>query len=111
MATSCGPESCGPGCGWGWCCSGWRKACSPTARWPKGRRCMSTIELRPAFRRRIRTVTRQIWSLHVGHGIARTVVVAAALLAAVAAADYFFELPWLARAALAAVCVAAVAVL
>jgi hypothetical protein len=72
---------------------------------------MSTIELRPAFRQRFRAVTRQIWSLHVGRGVARTVVAAVALLAAVAAVDYFFELSWPIRAGLAAVCLAVVAVL
>jgi hypothetical protein len=72
---------------------------------------MSTTELRPAFRRRFRAVTRQIWSLHVGRGVARTAVAAAALVAAATAADYFFELSWPARAGLAAVCTAVVAVL
>ncbi len=72
---------------------------------------MSTIELRPAFRQRIRTVTRQIWSLHVGHGVARTAAASAALLAAAAAVDYLFELSWPARAGLTAVCTAIVAVL
>jgi hypothetical protein len=72
---------------------------------------MSTTELRPAFRQRFRAVTRQIWSLHVGRGLARIAVVAAALLAAAAAADYFFELSWLARAGLLAACTAVVAVL
>jgi hypothetical protein len=61
---------------------------------------MSTTELRPAFRRRFRAVTRQIWSLHVGRGVARTAVVAAALLAAFALVDYFFELSWPVRAGL-----------
>ena len=72
---------------------------------------MSTIELRPAFRQRFRAVTRQIWSLHVGGGVARTVVAAAALLAAVAAADYVFELPWPVRAAELAAGIAVLAVL
>ncbi len=64
---------------------------------------MSTItELRPAFRQRFRTVTWQIWSLHVCRGIAQTVVAVAALLAVSAVVDYIFELPWLARAASAA---------
>ena len=76
-----------------------------------GRRSMSATELRPAFRRRFRAVTRQIWSLHVGRGVARTVLVAAALLAAAAAADYFFELSWPVRAGLLAVGAAVVAVL
>src|SRR5262249_58956240 len=44
-------------------------------------------------------------------GGARTAVVAAALVALVAAVDYVFELPWLARAGLLAVGVAVVAVL
>src|SRR5262245_7216110 len=61
---------------------------------------MPATELRPAFRQRFRAVTRQIWSLHVGRGIARTTVAAAALLAALAAVDYFFELSWSARAGL-----------
>ena len=61
---------------------------------------MSATELRPAFRQRFRAVTRQIWSLHVGRGIARTAMVSVALLAAVAAVDYIFELPWSARAGL-----------
>jgi Domain of unknown function (DUF4175) len=72
---------------------------------------MSATELRPAFRQRFRAVTRQIWSLHVGRGIARTAVVAVALLAAVAAVDYIFELPWPARAGLLAACIVVVAAL
>jgi hypothetical protein len=72
---------------------------------------MSTIELRPAFRRRFRAVTRQIWSLHVGRGIARTAAVVAVLLAVVATVDYFFELSWPARAGLLALCTALVSVL
>jgi hypothetical protein len=72
---------------------------------------MSVTELRPVFRQRFRAVTRQIWSLHVGRGVARTAVVAAALLAASAAVDYFFELAWPVRAGLLAVCTAVVAVL
>jgi hypothetical protein len=72
---------------------------------------MSVTELRPAFRQRFRAVTRQIWSLHVGRGLSRTAVAAAAMLAAAAAVDYLFELPWLARAGLAAACIVAVAVL
>jgi hypothetical protein len=72
---------------------------------------MSTIELRPAFRQRFRAVTRQIWLLHVGRGVAQTAVMAAALLAVAAVVDYIFELPWLARAGLAAVCIAIVTVL
>src|SRR5436309_990008 len=72
---------------------------------------MSATELRPAFRQRFRAVTRQIWSLHVGRGVARTVVVAAALLAAAAAVDYLFELSWPVRAGLLAGCTALLAVL
>jgi hypothetical protein len=73
---------------------------------------MSTItELRPAFRQRFRTVTRQIWSLHVCRGIAQTVVAVAALLAVAAVIDYIFELPWLARAVFAAIGILFVAVL
>src|SRR6266566_7846106 len=72
---------------------------------------MYTKELRPAFRRRFRAVTWQIWSLHVGRGVARTAVVAAVVLAAAAAVDYIFELSWPARAALLAACTALVAVL
>ncbi len=70
---------------------------------------MSATELRPAFRQRFRAVTRQIWSLHVGRGVARTIVAIAAWLAAAAAVDYFFELSWPARAGLLAVCTAIVA--
>jgi hypothetical protein len=70
-----------------------------------------TTELRPVFRRRFRAVTRQIWSLHVGRGVALTAVVAAVLLAATAAADYLFELAWPVRAGLLAFCTAVVAVL
>src|SRR5262245_59770313 len=74
---------------------------------------MSAIEteLRPVFRQRFRTVTRQIWSLHVGRGVARTAVVAALLLAATAAVDYIFELSWPIRAGLLAVCMAIMTVL
>jgi hypothetical protein len=72
---------------------------------------MSVTELRPLFRRRFRTVTRQIWSLHVGRGIARTAVVASVLLASMAALDYFVELPWAVRASLLAICTALLAVL
>jgi hypothetical protein len=61
---------------------------------------MSATELRPAFRQRFRTVARQIWSLHVGRGLALTAVVAVALAALIAAVDYVYELPWLARAGL-----------
>ena len=64
---------------------------------------MSAIELRQSFRRRFRAVARQIWSLHVGRGVARTVLVATVLVAATATADYFFELSWVVRAALLAV--------
>src|SRR5438874_1040570 len=70
---------------------------------------MSATELRPAFRRRFRAVARQIWSLHVGRGVARTVLVAATLVAAAAAADYVYELPRAARAGLAAAGAAVVA--
>ena len=59
---------------------------------------MSVTELRPAFRRRLRGVARQIWSLHVGRGVAGVVLVAAALMAAAAAADYVYELSWASRA-------------
>jgi hypothetical protein len=72
---------------------------------------MSATELRPAFRRRFRAVTRQIWSLHVGRGVARTVLVVAALVAAAAAVDYVFELSWTARAGILAAGAAVVAVL
>jgi hypothetical protein len=72
---------------------------------------MSATELRQAFRQRFRAVARQIWSLHVGRGVALTAVVAAALVALVAAVDYVYELPWLARAGLLVVGVAVVAVL
>src|SRR5438552_931050 len=72
---------------------------------------MSATELRPAFRRRFRAVARQIWSLHVGRGVARTVLVAAALVAVIAAADYVYELSWAARAGLLAAGAAVVAVL
>ena len=53
---------------------------------------MSTIEIRPESRRRFRRVARQAWSVHVGRGLAWTVLVGAGLVAAVAAADYAFEL-------------------
>lgn len=72
---------------------------------------MSATELRQAFRRRFRAVARQIWSLHVGRGLARTVVVGAVLVAAVAAADYLYELSWWARAGLLAGAAAVMAVL
>ncbi len=72
---------------------------------------MSATELRPAFRQRFRSVTRQIWSLHVGRGVARTAVAVAALLAAAAAVDYLFELSWPSRAGLLAACTSLVAVL
>jgi hypothetical protein len=72
---------------------------------------MPATELRPAFRRRFRGLTRQIWSLHVGHGVARTAVAASVLLAALAVVDYLFEWPWPARAGLLAACTALVAVL
>src|SRR6516165_3814156 len=67
---------------------------------------MSVTELRPAFRRRFRAVTRQIWALHVTRGVALT-----ALVALAAAADYVFELPWLARAGLLVAGLAVVVVL
>jgi hypothetical protein len=72
---------------------------------------MSVTELRPAFRRRFRAVTRQIWALHVTRGVALTALVAAALVALAAAADYVFELPWLARAGLLVAGLAVVVVL
>ncbi len=72
---------------------------------------VTETELRPVLRRKVRAVTWQLWSLHVGRGLARTAVVASVLLAATAAADYFFELPWSLRAGLLAACAAAVAVL
>src|SRR5579872_2023552 len=61
---------------------------------------MSAIELRQTFRRKFRSVTRQIWSLQVGRGIALTVLLTAAVFGALAAADYLFELPWATRAVL-----------
>jgi hypothetical protein len=72
---------------------------------------MSATELRQAFRRRFRAVAHQIWSLHVGRGLARTVVVAAVLVAAVATADYFLELSRGVRAGLLAAGLAVVAAL
>src|SRR5262249_59502783 len=72
---------------------------------------MSATELRQAFRRRFRAVTRQVWSLRVGRGIALTVLVAAAWVAAVATADYFYELSWATRAGLLAAGTAVVAAL
>src|SRR5262245_13720361 len=72
---------------------------------------MSTTELRRSFRQRFRTVARQIWSLHVGRGVALTTVVAVALVALAAGVDYVYELPWLARAALLLVGAAVVGVL
>jgi hypothetical protein len=72
---------------------------------------MSATELRQSFRRRFRAVARQIWSLRVGRGVALTVLVAAVLVAAVATADYFFELSWAIRAGLLAAATAVVAVL
>jgi hypothetical protein len=71
----------------------------------------ATTELRPAFRKRFRSVTWQIWWLYVGRGVARTVVAAAVLLAAAAAVDYIFEWSWPARAGLLAACTPMVAVL
>jgi hypothetical protein len=61
---------------------------------------MSAKELRPAFRQRFRAVARQIWSLHVGRGLALTAVVAVALVVLVATVDYVYELSWLTRAGL-----------
>src|SRR5262245_35369159 len=72
---------------------------------------MSVTELRPAFRRRFRAVARQIWSLHVGRGLAGTVLVAAALVAVAAAADYVYELPWVVRAGILAFCATVVGLL
>jgi hypothetical protein len=72
---------------------------------------MSATELRPVFRRRLRAVARQIWALHVSRGVALTALVAAALLALASAADYLYELPWLARAGLLLVGVTLVGVL
>lgn len=71
----------------------------------------TATELRPAFRRRFRATARQIWSLHVGRGVARTLLVATVLVAAVAAVDYVYELPWAARAAALAVVAAVITVL
>jgi hypothetical protein len=61
---------------------------------------MSATELRRSFRQRFRAVTRQIWSLHVGRGLALTTVVVVVLAALAAAVDYVCELSWLARAVL-----------
>src|SRR5437879_1704047 len=72
---------------------------------------MPATELRPAFRRRFRAVARQIWSLYVGRGVARTVLVATVFVAAIAAADYVYELSWAARAGLLAAAALVVAVL
>src|SRR6266516_206251 len=57
---------------------------------------MSATALRQSFRRRFRAVARQIWSLHVGRGVALTGLVAAgaAVVAALAAR-------WVVRPALA----------
>jgi hypothetical protein len=63
------------------------------------------------FRRRLRSVKWQAWSLYVGRGLARTTVVAAAAGAAIAAADFLFELPWAIRAGLFAAATILVAVL
>jgi hypothetical protein len=71
---------------------------------------MST-ELRPAFRRRFRRVARQMWSLHVGRGLAMTVLLATALFGTAALVDYFFESPWPVRAGVFGVGVAAIAFL
>src|SRR5262245_33141193 len=70
---------------------------------------MTATELRPAFRRRFRGVARQMWSLHVGRGMAMTVLVATALLGSAALVDYVFELSWPARSAVFGVGVAAAA--
>ena len=72
---------------------------------------MSATELRQSFRRRFRAVARQIWSLRVGRGVALTVLVASLLLAAVATADYFFELSFAVRAGLLGVSAVIVVVL
>src|SRR5262249_46625959 len=72
---------------------------------------MSATELRPAFRQRFRAVTRQIWSLHVGRGVARTALAAAALLTVAAAVDYIFGLRGRARRGFLAACTAIVVVL
>jgi hypothetical protein len=73
---------------------------------------MSAItELRPAFRQWFQAVTRQIWSLHVGRGLAQMLATVAALLAVAASIDYILELPWLARAVLAGAGTAFMAVL
>jgi hypothetical protein len=72
---------------------------------------MSALELRQAFRRRFRAVARQIWSLHVGRGVARTVLVAAVVVAMFATADYFFELSWAVRAGILAAVAGVVAIL
>lgn len=67
---------------------------------------MATAELRQSFRRRFRSVAWQIWSLHVGRGVAWTVLLAAGLASAIAAADYLLELSWPVRAGLVAVAAA-----
>jgi hypothetical protein len=54
---------------------------------------------------------RQIWSLHVGRGVALTVLVATVLVAAIAAADYAYELSWGVRAGLLAAAAIVLAVL
>ncbi len=72
---------------------------------------MSTTEIRPEFRRRFRSVARQAWSVHVGRGLAWTVLVGAGLVAAVAAADYAYELSRPVRAGLLAVAALTVGVL
>lgn len=61
---------------------------------------MSTTKLLPAFHQRLHAMTRQFWSLHLGRGVARTVLAALILLTTFAAVDYFFELPLAARASL-----------
>lgn len=70
---------------------------------------MPATEPRPAFRQRVRTVTRQMWALHVGRGIARAVAATAALVATAAAVDYLVELPFPVRLAVFAAGSAAVA--
>ena len=71
---------------------------------------MSTIEIRPAFRRQVRAVARRMWLLQVARGAAWATVTALALVATVATADYFLELSYAARAGVLAGLVAAAAV-
>ena len=56
-------------------------------------------------------MTRQIWSLHVSRGVALTVLMVVALVAAAATADYLYELSWVTRAGLLAIGAAIVTVL